>query len=127
MITLLLASALAFAAPERPVLQPSAPTECDSARTLKPGESRDCIGTSLPPKQAAFYLADNKWLEVNLATTEAEAADLAEENIRLSAALANAQKKRCEAGCRSALFGGGVVAGGAAVVAVLYAVAPAFD
>jgi len=107
-------------------MNPPSVGECETALTLRPGESRPCVGTSLPPQAAAHYLADRRWLETSLILAEADNADLSDENIRLATENTALRDTGCYAKCQVTLLGVGVGVGAGAVVGVLYAVAPAF-
>lgn len=126
MIPLLLLLALPAYSLDRPTMVEPTEGHCTSAKTLMPGESRGCIGTSLPPNYAAHLLADNYWLDNELSKSLAQL-DGKDAVIEWQAErIDSLQKKQCSSLCVTAVGGGGVVVGGGLVVLVVYALAPAF-
>lgn len=126
MIPLLLALTFDSLALDRPEMVEPAEGQCTSAKTLMPGESRGCIGTSLPPNYAAHLLADNYWLDNELSKSLAQL-DGKDAVIDWQAeTIDSLQKKQCSSLCVGGLTSGGIVVGGGLVVLVVYALAPAF-
>lgn len=124
MLPLLLLTSLSFAV-DRPTMVEPADGHCASAKTLVPGESRTCVGTSLPPNYAAHLLAENYWLDNELSKSLARL-DGKDAVINWQAeTIDSLQKKQCTSLCVGGLAGGGIIVGGGLVVLVVYALAPA--
>lgn len=117
---LLLLSTLAFGG-DRPMLAPPADGQCATAQTLRAGESRPCISTTLPPNYAAHLLADNLWLETSLSIKTADSLALRQQNEWL------VKQSTCQSTCKTLLFASGTLIGSALTIGVLYAAAPALD
>lgn len=117
---LLLLSTLAFGG-DRPMLAPPADGQCATAQTIRAGESRPCVSTTLPPNYAAHLLADNLWLETSLSIETANGLSLQQQNEWL------VKQSTCQSTCKTLLFASGTLIGSALTIGVLYAAAPALD
>lgn len=124
MLPLLLLTSLSFAL-DRPTMAEPADDHCSAAKTLRPGESRTCVGTSLPPNYAVHILAENYWLDNELSKSLARL-DGKDAVINWQAeTIDSLQQKQCNSLCVGGLAGGGIIVGGGLVVLVVYALAPA--